>query len=338
VITEHAAVAAAASLLRRTDARVQPVSAERLSGGKNNRVFKVNLEDGGAVILKSYFHDARDTRDRLGAEWAFLVHAWVRGVRCIPQPLAVDHSDHLGLYSFAPGRKLTADEITAAHVDAALAFVLSVNAAPRDTQTLKPGSEACFSLADHLETVDRRLARLDVLDPDAPHRAEATQFITGALRPTWAVVRARIVADAVALGIKVDDHLSSAEQCLSPSDFGFHNALSGDVLTFIDFEYAGRDDPAKLASDFFCCPEVPTPTHHYGRFVDGLVAGLGLDALHAARARLLLDAYRVKWACIILNHFLPLGAARRSFAAGDAVAQQNAAQLMRAQAKLGELG
>ena len=40
--------------------------------------------------------------------------------------------------------------------------------------------------------------------------------------------------------------------------------------------------------------------------------GLGLDARHEARAHSLLDAYRVKWACIILNDFLPLGSARRA--------------------------
>jgi len=51
--------------------------------------------------------------------------------------------------------------------------------------------------------------------------------------------------------------LPADETCLSPSDFGFHNALvdpSG-ALSFLDFEYAGRDDPAKPVSDFFCQPK-----------------------------------------------------------------------------------
>ena len=43
------------------------------------------------------------------------------------------------------------------------------------------------------------------------------------------------------------------EQCtLSPSDFGFHNALriKNDSLAFLDFEYFGWDDPVKLMCDF----------------------------------------------------------------------------------------
>ncbi len=40
---------------------------------------------------------------------------------------------------------------------------------------------------------------------------------------------------------------------VSPSDFGFHNALldDGGAISFLDFEYSGRDDPAKLDLRFF---------------------------------------------------------------------------------------
>ena len=56
---------------------------------------------------------------------------------------------------------------------------------------------------------------------------------------------------------------------MSPSDFGFHNALAtpGGRLVFIDFEYAGWDDPAKLANDFFCQPAVPVDARFYDDFV-----------------------------------------------------------------------
>ena len=71
-----------------------------------------------------------------------------------------------------------------------------------------------------------------------------------------------------------DWHWSSAlspdDCCLSPSDFGFHNALVDDdgQVTFLDFEYAGRDDPAKLVSDFFCQPEIPVPLDYHATFID----------------------------------------------------------------------
>ena len=64
----------------------------------------------------------------------------------------------------------------------------------------------------------------------------------------------------------MDHPLDTQESVLSPSDFGFHNALLGPdgKLCFIDFEYAGWDDPAKLICDFFCQPQTPVPQAHLG--------------------------------------------------------------------------
>ncbi|WP_315758410.1 MULTISPECIES: aminoglycoside phosphotransferase family protein [unclassified Bradyrhizobium] len=309
----------------------------RLAGGRNNRVFRVDTE-AGPLVLKRYFTDARDTRDRLGAEWSFISHAWSHGVRVVPEPLACDRAEQAGLYSFVEGRKLTVAELAPVHVDAAIDFVLAVNAPPRPALTA--GSEACFSLAEHLATVERRVARLATLDGDVPHVADARQFVTARLQPAWAEVKAAILRGAAAEGLALEAAIPADQVCLSPSDFGFHNALidDADKLTFLDFEYAGRDDPAKLVSDFFCQPEVPVPLAVHEHFIDRLTDGLGLDAASVARCRLLLDAYQVKWTCIILNDFLPLGATRRAFADTGAWAQRCAAQLAKADAKLDLIG
>ncbi|MGE3866186.1 MAG: phosphotransferase, partial [Hyphomonadaceae bacterium] len=263
-----------------------PAALARVEGGKNNRVFRLDFADGRRAAFKLYHADPRDPRDRLGAEWAFLSYAWARGVRACPEPLAQDLAAHAGLYAWLPGEKLSADTVRQAHVDAALDFVLAVNATPREIADLPAGSEACFSLAEHLATIDRRVARLAALDPQAPRRDEAAAFVAKHLAPVWEAVRARI-ARAGAL----DARIAPEATCLSPSDFGLHNALyDGERLRFLDFEYAGRDDPAKLASDFFCCPEIPTPMQHHARFVAGLVAGLGLSEADSERCALLLDA------------------------------------------------
>ena len=88
-------------------------------------------------------------------------------------------------------------------------------------------------------------------------------------------------------------------------------------MKFIDFEYAGWDDPAKMVCDFFCQPAVPVPRSHLERFLAAVTAvtgGAG-DTLHA-RVTLLLPAYEIKWCCIMLNEFLPVGEDRRAFARG----------------------
>ena len=103
----------------------------RLDGGKNNQVYRVATDAGDAVVLKNYFSDPRDPRDRLAAEWGFLRHTWFRGVHVVPEPLASDETARAGLYGFVPGRKLLASELKPPHIDAAIDFVLAVNAAPR---------------------------------------------------------------------------------------------------------------------------------------------------------------------------------------------------------------
>jgi hypothetical protein len=301
-----------------------PRTITRLSGGKNNRVFRV----GESSVLKLYHWDPRDPRDRLRAEWRFLDYAWARGVRNIPQPLAKDAAAHAGLYGWLPGTTLST--ALPEHVEAALQFLLALNAPPCDPMALDPGSEACFSLSEHIATIDRRVARLSAIDPEVPQRAAAESLIRERLQPTWHRVRSILLNHA--------KQLEATAICVSPSDFGFHNALADNGrLAFIDFEYAGRDDPAKLVCDFFCQPEVPVPSGHMAGFAHHLIAGLRLDPSHEARCHLLLDAYRVKWACIILNDFLPLGSSRRAYAALPRSEERCAFQLARAAAKLDEI-
>jgi hypothetical protein len=329
-------IALARGLIERTGSgRIQGIT--RLAGGRNNRVYRVDIENGPSLVLKRYFSDVRDTRDRLGAEWNFINHAWSHGIRAVPEPLACDASERAGLYGFVQGRKLGASEVMLTHVDAAADFLLAVNEGPRPV--LAAASEACFSLAEHIATVDRRVARLTALDPDAPYLDEAQSFVSGQLMPAWIHVKSCLATKARAAGLAIDKPIGADECCLSPSDFGFHNALlDGEGhLTFLDFEYAGVDDPAKLVSDFFCQPEVPVPLACHVRFVDRLAKGLRLDAPTIARCRILLDAYRIKWTCIILNDFVALDSARRAFASDADRALRCAGQLAKASSKMAEI-
>jgi hypothetical protein len=316
--------------------RGRALSLSRLAGGKNNRVYRVDTDAGAPLVLKRYFSDPRDGRDRLSAEWNFLDRAWRDGVRAIPQALAKDTDEDVALYSFVPGRKLGAGELEARHIDAAADFILAVNA--RRHPGLDPASDACFCIADHLQLVERRLLRLATLDPRAPHAGEARRLVFKNLRSAWDAVRDRTVRETLGLGLDLHRGLSETECCLSPSDFGFHNALAtDDGPVFLDFEYAGRDDPAKLVVDFFCQPEVPVPAEYRDRFTAKLASGFPLDQAALARCQFLLDVARVKWACILLNDFLPDGAARRAFADAGERDASCAAQLKKAKAKLAEI-
>lgn len=317
----------AARLLRSAGLPGEVSALTRLAGGRNNRVFRLDRDGHDPLVFKLYHHDPRDPRDRLGAEWAFLQYAWNDcDLRDVPRPLACERESHAALYGFVPGAKIPA--VHPPHVEAAARFVAALNApAARDAAaSLAPGSEACFSTAAHVATVARRVARLAAnLDPDAPHAAAAAALVRERLAPSW---------EAIARGLPQDE--AAQPWCVSPSDFGFHNALLHQGrLTFLDFEYAGRDDPAKLVCDFFCQPELPAPAALYPGFRDAVLDALGLATpAHRARCDALLPAYRIKWACIMLNDFLATDAARRDFAEGQDRAARCAAQLAKAAAAL----
>ena len=319
--------------------RSEPVALERLSAGRNNQVYRLTGASGEVLFLKSYFTDPRDTRPRLAAEWSFLDYAWARGIRDVPQPIAADFDLKLGLYEFIDGSKLSEPDVDWSHLQSAARFILALNVKPRNFERLPAASEACMSIAEHIATVDRRVQGLEQLHPEVPHREAAAQFVGTRLTAIWQRVRARIADEVVSLRIDVDARLDAEDVIASPSDFGFHNMLqrADGTLVFTDFEYAGIDDPAKLVCDFFAQPDLPAPIEHLPAFIDMLSEGLNLAPHHARRCALLLDAYRVKWACIILNDFRPVGARQRAFARADSWSQRCATQLAKAEAKIAQV-
>lgn len=305
-----------------------PKSLVPLTGGRNNRVFRVDFKGGEPAVLKSYYYDSRDPRDRLRAEWSFLNYVTARGVRNVPRPLAIDAARHSALYSFVIGER--PKNVDGDLIRQAAEFAVAINRAPNEADSLDPASEACFSLASHLETVDRRVARLRELDPDIPHVEAARTFVEGRLKAMWDRVKSGVIRQAAERDISL---AKPVRAIVSPSDFGFHNSLvdpHGNV-SFLDFEYAGRDDPAKLICDFFCQPELRAPIRHYAEFTSHLAGPLALQDEDLWRARLLLDAYRVKWVCIMLNEFSPLGARRRAFASSDESGAHAAQQIRSAE-------
>ncbi len=283
----------------------------RLTGGGNNGVFRVDTR-GESYILKQYFRHAEDPRDRFGTETGFSGFLWRNGVRSIPELLAASEAEGLALYRFIAGRTLTAAEIDASCIDRAAKFcreIFRLQVLP-EAQQMPIASEGCFSMGDHLACVDRRIARLRSIPAESGAHADAIAFVHEELEPCWEEVRGRLRQGRMS----PDD---PAERVLSPSDFGFHNAiLAGSTrLFFHDFEYAGWDDPAKLVCDFFCQVEVPAPRSMMRRFMEGLLCpDTGQERL-AKRVECLLPVYVLKWCAIVLNDFVPIDSARRRFSA-----------------------
>ncbi len=310
---------------------------ERLAGGRNNRVYRASTSAGQA-LLKWYFHDAQDERDRLGAEYAFAEFAWAAGVRDVPQPLACDKQSRLAVYEYIDGQRF--DRVGADDVRAAIDFVHRLNEHAHDdaAKDLPMAAEACFSPREHLQCAERRVERLRRIENLATIHTDAVRFVNDQLAPACQRITGQ-VAQSAASADEFEALLPQSERCLSPSDFGFHNALltPDKVVRFIDFEYAGWDDPAKLVCDFFCQVEVPVPREYFDSFAHAIAGGCLEPPAHVIRMRKLLPVYRVKWCCIVLNEFLPAESARRQFSGADSQPEQLAVKLERAKSVLAQV-
>jgi thiamine kinase-like enzyme len=323
-------------------AELQHVTAvQRLSGGANNSVYVLHARRP-SWVLKQYFSHAEDLRDRFGAEVAFYDFAWSHGIRCVPQLLAAARSRKMALIEFLPGRTLQAADMNERLVVQATQFCQQLCDARRASPavSLPPAAESCFSIQQHLDCVDRRVQRLQRIADDSDLQREVARFTSRDLLESWRALRTCVLEDCSSRGISVVAELGARERIVSPSDFGFHNAVlddRGDVR-FLDFEYAGWDDPAKLICDFFCQVKVPVARAWYPTFFAGIASRLPDPEAVRDRVKLLYPVYQVKWCCIVLNEFLPVGLARRKFSAGECESKTSlAAQFEKARTILGQL-
>ena len=312
-----------------------------LQGGANNKVFRVDV-GGEKVLLKAYFQHPGDSRNRLNAEFSFSRFAWDNGVQCIPRPIAFDSSHQLGLYEFVEGCRIESWKVTRGMVMQAVEFYMDLNRHRTEAaaKQLPNASEACFCIGDHIRCVERRLDALRAVEPLSPVYQQAVLFIQGSLSEAWKQISESVVNRAGELGLSLEAEISPEERRLSPSDFGFHNALVDERgwVRFIDFEYAGWDDPDKLACDLFCLQGVRVPPVYHELFVKAVAEDLPDPKLHLERIRFLIAVHQVKWCCILLNDFLPVGSQRRRFAdpLGEQVGREEI-QLQKARAALQEV-
>jgi hypothetical protein len=317
------------------------LSAERLAGGRNARVFAVRLADGRSVAAKVYCPLPGAVRSRREAEFAALGLCRWAGLRQVPAPLAQDPMAELALYELIEGEPVDLDALTESDADACADFILAL---ARVSQRLAvsfpfPAGEACFSGKELEGNLRGRRDRMDRADPKGPLAGELAAFLAE-LDTALVVARDRAQDVLAGEGIAWDELLPEARRILSPSDFGFHNALRRPdrSLAFLDFEHFGWDDPVKLLADFLLHPGMGAAAPLRWRFVNRVRAGLEPDDPGlAARLEAYLPLFAAKWCFILLNEFVPCDRERREFAGRGCDPGRLAGQLAKARRMLGRV-
>jgi len=252
------------------------------------------------------------------------------GISRVPAIKAFCRQRRAAVLSYLPGTKPTKPEED--DIRQAVNFLKKLRDISGTTAAAKApaASEACFSGAELLANIQQRLAAFKYT-----RRPELRKFLDHRFSRTLKRAEKncrRILAEA---DISLTACLPQAQRLLSPSDFGFHNAVKDDYgrLYFLDFEYFGWDDPVKTMSDFILHPHPAMSLDHRLAciFLKNFLP-LFADTWFKIRARAFFPLFCCKWSLILLNEFLDTGRIRRNFATGTPVGREVlAAQLSKAE-------
>jgi hypothetical protein len=316
------------------------LSLEATGKGGNNRLFKVTTPTRN-YALKHYPRTPGDNRDRQATESQALTFLNARGLTQVPRLYNQDQNCRYSLMEWITGSPVT--NPTKTDLDAVLTLIEKLYELGRHpkAETLPMASAACLSGAAVEKQVRERLARLVKGNTLQDHPALA-RFIEEEFSPFL-----EKTTEEVVLGYRRAGHDYSGETprnnwLLSPSDLGFHNTLRrfDQQLVFLDFEYFGWDDPAKMVCDFLHHPGMNIATRDKVRFIQGVTAIFQPDTNLPFRIKQLHPLFGLCWCMIILNEFIPEGWQRKVLATNSAVDRPEvlSCQLDKARQLLNSLG
>lgn len=288
-----------------------------LGSGRNSRTYCAWMKNGARYAVKHY-----PAVDRLEVEFSAyrFLHANLMYGNT-PQSVEMDRDHLLGVYEYISGTAVDSRMTTLTDVESAAAFILELaDIACRQPSCWRmDAAEARYSFAGVIETIQSRFQCLRQAALESPGYDALYHFLSHRFEPFLATVVPWGERRLSAAHLSLAHEIEPAARILSPSDFGFHNAIrreAGD-LVYLDFEYFGWDDPVKTASDFILHPAMTLTSPQKKRFIAMLCHGLRQPIIFQARLPVAYALFGLKWCMILLNEYLPKHRSRRRFA-GDA--------------------
>lgn len=280
---------------------------ERIGGGRNSQVYKVSSATQDFVL--KHYH----TVARLDVEFSAFEFLRAKGVSVVPEAVAADRDGLWAIYTYAPGEIVKAANLRESDIDECVSFIRSLRHI-RHAKEVQPAAEAFFCLDKIESNVASRFRRLEKRERNSQAEGDLALFLESRFQPAFERTMERATDIYRECGLAPEEELAQDCRVLSPSDFGFHNAVrTHDGMMFFDFEYFGWDDPAKLISDFLLHPGMDVPMVERERFRDGVITVMD-DPVLRRRQGALYPLFGLKWCMILLNEFLNTDYSRRAFA------------------------
>ncbi|MDJ0841264.1 MAG: hypothetical protein QNK37_32435 [Acidobacteriota bacterium] len=282
---------------------------ETIRRGGNNHIRKLTPAEGPPVVLKTYFQHPDDPRPRRDSELRFLEILWRGGIRNIPRPLG--RTRHGLFQAWIDGSPPEGQPEGLAALQNMLTDLDRLSRESAGSDAVGPAAHARFRLADYRRQIEARWTAVGTSEHAAvrrfldeelqKHRETALQFFEEACRTH---------------GLEPEAPLPLDLRYLSPSDYGPHNCLktAGGEIFFLDFEYAGWDDPAKLLCDFTFHVGFDMDRRQRLDIVKTFIRQREHDPHLIHRLAAVWRLMALEWILIVLNVAVPAELARKCFA------------------------
>ena len=270
-----------------------------IEGRANSRVFMVKSREE-AFAIKFYPDVTNDVRDRLGAERSASEFLNSHGVKSTVEVVSAVRDLNIGVYRWVEG--VNVSSIRNSDIEQALEFIEqlhNIRHAPNAT-AISNASEACLREEDIWNQIAYKRSNLNIVTKRSP---DLEKYLLSEFDPLFAEL-SRLTIKRFPKRSRLA-RLPKKDRTLSPSDFGFHNAIRKEdgSLVWIDFEYFGWDDPVKLISDFIWHPGFSLSAAQTRRWKTGCLEIFAGDKDLTERFLQRFPLYGLRWCLILLNIF-----------------------------------
>ena len=272
----------------------------KIREGRNNEVFLFK-EKKQKFIIKKYKSYYETKYDRFFSEKIFLEYLNKKKIKNIPKIIYLNKKKKIIHFTYIKGKQIK--RAKKKHLNICLNFLKKINyKTTYKNFKFQKASDACLSIQDHIKTCESRIKKLIIKynHNSSINDKKILKFLRNQIIPEFKIIKSKINYSFTKSQIM--KRLNKNELILSPSDFGFHNIiLKNSELYFIDFEYAGWDDPSKLICDFFLNPDYLISKADKKYFLNKFIHIFRRKLLNVDNLRLILKFHFLKWVCVILN-------------------------------------
>ena len=293
-IPRNSTIASLADLLLSNE---KIVHFKKINESGNSSVYQLETDFKNKYALKQYPSPFLDKKKRLATE--IMATKLLLKTGLSPVPHKWDKDLNIAIFHWIEGSHI--NNIIDNHFYKLCEFTKILWMMSSNLNLKVPyAAESCRSYIDLCNQIDKRLNQLLLIE-----NLKLNNFLVEEFQPLLNKTKKFSLENWPANNINRD--LDRKFLILSPSDFGFHNALqlTNSDIKFIDFEYFGLDDPVKLISDILWHPAMKITQKQKSLCTKLLLNIFQEDNFIKKRLNAAFSLYGLRWALIILNEFLP---------------------------------